>query len=189
MFTHLHTHSDYSFLDALPQVKELAKKAKEMGQESIALTDRANMHGAIEFYKACKGEGVKAILGCEMFMAPRSRHDKEAGIDSKRQRIVLIAENNKGYENLLQLVSIAYAEGFYYIPRIDMDLLKTWGSDIIAIIPRAGGIITPYLETNDIEKAKEVIAPYQDIFSNTHLFVETTPRPNAENEDIFQKIE
>lgn len=187
MFTHLHTHSDYSFLDALPQVQELAKKAKEMGQESIALTDRANMHGAIEFFKACKSEGVKAILGCEMFIAPRSRHDKEAGIDSKRQRIVLIAKNNEGYENLLKMVSIAFQEGFYYIPRIDLDLLKEYSKNIIAIAPRSGGISTPYLETGDLDKAKESLQPLRNIFDPADFFLETTPRPNAENEGVFQK--
>ncbi len=187
MFTHLHTHSDYSFLDSLPKVGELAKKAKELGQEYIALTDRSNMHGAIEFYKECKSIGIKPILGCEMFIAPRSRFDKEAGVDSKRERIVLLAENNEGYENLLQLVTLAFSEGFYYIPRIDKESLQKFSKNIIAIIPRNQGIITPYLETGDLDQAKEKIEIYQEIFSSENLFIETCPRPNAENERIYQK--
>jgi DNA polymerase-3 subunit alpha len=186
-FTHLHTHSDYSFLDALPQVKELAKKAKEMEMTHLALTDRSNMHGAIEFFKACKDNDVKPVLGCEMFVAPRSRMDKEAGIDSKRTRIVLIAKNNKGYENLLQLVTIAYSEGFYYIPRIDRESLEKFSEDVFCILPRNGGEMTPYIETGDFEKSEKILEKFSGIFSPEFLFLETTPRPNAEGEEMFQK--
>ncbi|HID92266.1 TPA: DNA polymerase III subunit alpha, partial [Candidatus Peregrinibacteria bacterium] len=186
-FTHLHTHSEYSFLDSLPSVKELAKAAKNAGQTHVALTDRANMHGAIEFYKACVGEDIKPVIGCEMFMAPRSRLDKEAGKDSKRQRIILIAKNNKGYENLLKLVSTAFQDGFYYVARIDMDILNEFSEDLIAIIPRSGGLITPYLESGDLEKAEKLLQNYKNIFAPENLFLETTPRPNLENEQIFQK--
>ncbi len=188
-FTHLHTHSEYSFLDALPSVKELAKAAKNAGQTHVALTDRANMHGAIEFYKACISEGVNPVIGCEMFMAPRSRFDKEVGKDSKRQRIVLIAKTNKGYENLLKLVSTAFQDGFYYVARIDMEILQEFSEDIIAIIPRGGGQITSFLEHNhtedNLEKAEKIIKDYQKIFSPENLFLETTPRPNLEEEKVF----
>ncbi len=190
-FTHLHTHSEYSFLDALPSVKELAKAAKKAGQTHIALTDRANMHGAIEFYKACVSEGVQPVIGCEMFMAPRSRFDKEVGKDSKRQRIVLLAKNNIGYENLLHLVSTAFQDGFYYVARIDMDILKKYSKDLIAIIPRGGGQLTSLLEYNTFDdisdKAETLITAYQNIFAPEDLFLETTPRPNLENEKIFQE--
>ncbi len=190
-FTHLHTHSEYSFLDSLPSVKELAKAAKNAGQTHVALTDRANMHGAIEFYKACVGEGVKPVIGCEMFMAPRSRFDKEVGKDSKRQRIVLIAKTNKGYENLLKLVSTAFQDGFYYVARIDMNILREFSEDIIAIIPRAGGQTTKFLEhnssENNLEQAAEIIETYKEIFASENLFLETTPRPNLEEEKIFQE--
>ena len=188
-FTHLHTHSDYSFLDALPKVYDLPKKAKELGMTHVALTDRSNMHGAIEFFKACKGEGINPVIGCEMFIAPnnRSRFDKEAGIDSKRNRIVLIAKNNKGYENLLQLVSTAYQDGFYYIPRIDLDCLAEFSEDVFCILPRNGGEMTPYLETGDFVKSKEILEKFQKIFSPEYLFLETTPRPNAESETQFQQ--
>ncbi len=190
-FTHLHTHSEYSFLDALPSVKELAKAAKSLGQTHIALTDRSNMHGAIEFFKACVDSGVNPILGCEMFIAPRSRFDKEAGKDSKRQRIVLIAKNNKGYENLLELVSTAFQDGFYYVARIDTEVLKEFSEGIIAILPRAGGPVTPLLEhaqsEEAFEKAGEIIRIYQEIFEPENLFLETTPRPNLAEEKKFQE--
>ncbi len=186
-FTHLHTHSEYSFLDSLPSVKELAKVAKKHGQTHVALTDRANMHGAIEFYKACVAEDIKPVIGCEMFMSPRSRFDKEVGKDSKRQRIVLIAKTNKGYENLLKLVSTAFQDGFYYVARIDMEVLKEFSDDIIAILPRAGGQTTNFLEHNNLEKAEEVIKKYQEIFTPENLYLETTPRPNLEEEKTFQE--
>lgn len=188
-FTHLHTHSDYSFLDALPKVSDLPKKAKELGMTHVALTDRANMHGAIEFFKECKGEGIKPILGCEMFIAPnnRSRFDKEAGIDSKRSRIILLAKNNNGYENLLKLVTTAFSDGFYYIPRIDVDCLAEFSEDVICILPRDGGEMTPYLETGDFDKSLEILGKFQKIFTQEDLFLETTPRPNNKSEGVFQQ--
>ncbi len=186
-FAHLHTHSDYSFLDALPKVYDLPKKAKELGMTHVALTDRANMHGAIEFFKACKGEGIKPVLGCEMFMAPRSRMDKEAGIDSKRTRVVLIAKNNNGYENLLKLVTTAFSDGFYYIPRIDLDCLAEFSEDVFCILPRNGGEMTPYIETGDFAKASEILGKFQKIFPAEQIFLETTPRPNAESEQMWQQ--
>ena len=186
-FTHLHTHSDYSFLDALPKVYNLPKKAKELGMTHVALTDRANMHGAIEFFKACKGEDIQPILGCEMFMSPRSRFDKEAGVDSKRTRVVLIAKNNNGYENLLKLVTTAFSDGFYYIPRIDLDCLAEFSEDVFCILPRNGGEMTPYIETGDFKKASEILGKFQKIFSPENLFLETTPRPNHESEGMWQQ--
>jgi len=185
-FVHLHTHSDYSFLDALPKAEDLAQKAKELGMPAVALTDRANMHGAIEFYKACKKEGVNPIIGGEFYLAPRSRNDKEQGIDNKRFRIVLLAENNEGYQNLLQLSTLSYLEGIYYVPRIDDDLLQKYGKNLIAILPRAGGEITPLLEHNELEKAVEKAERFQKIFPPENLFIETTPRPNSEEEGTFQ---
>ncbi len=187
MFVHLHTHSDYSFLDALPKVSDLVKNAKEKGFSAIALTDRGNMHGAIEFYKYCKGKDIQPILGCEMVVAPRSRFDKEIGKDTKRNKIVLLAENDEGYQHLLQLVTASFCEGFYYVPRIDMDLLKEKSAGLIAILPRAGGEITSAIESGDTETAKILYQKYQEIFSEDSLFVETTPRPNAENEELFQR--
>ena len=123
-FVHLHTHSHYSLLEALPKIPELVKKARVRGMKSVALTDSGNLYGAIEFYKECKEHDVKPIIGVDFYFASRTRHDKEARIDSARTRLVLLAENEQGYKNLLQLVTISYLEGFYYKPRVDKDFLK-----------------------------------------------------------------
>ena len=186
-FVHLHTHSEYSFLDALPHPADYARAAKEKGMPAVALTDRANMHGIIEFYKACKAEGVQPILGCEMFVAPRSRLDKESGIDAKRSRIVLLAENQVGYKNLMELSTKASLEGYYYIPRIDLDLLAEHKGGLIAILPRAGGEMTPFLTNGDFDLAEKVLKKYQSIFDPENLLLEITARPNEEGEIAFQK--
>ena len=132
-FTHLHTHSHYSLLEALPKIPDLVKKAKKCGMESLALTDSGNLYGAIEFYKECKENGIKPIIGVDFYVALRTRHDKEARIDNQRSRLVLLAENETGYKNLLKLVSASYLEGFYYKPRIDRELLERYNEGLIAI--------------------------------------------------------
>ncbi|HEY8098171.1 MAG TPA: PHP domain-containing protein, partial [Methylobacter sp.] len=134
-FTHLHTHSHYSFLQALPKIDELVAKAKKEGMDAIALTDAGNMHGAIEFYKAAMKAGIKPILGVDAYLAPRGRRDMDPAIDSKRSRIVLLAENNEGYKNLLALVTKSWTEGFFERPRIDKELLRKHHAGLIAIIP------------------------------------------------------
>src|SRR3989344_5631868 len=134
-FVHLHTHSHYSFLQALPKVDELVAKAKEEGMGALALTDTGNMHGAIEFYKECIKQGVKPILGVDAYLAPRSRFEKDRNLDSRRSRIVLLAENNEGYKNLLYLVTKSWTEGFFERPRIDKEILKERAAGIIAILP------------------------------------------------------
>src|SRR5580698_3786287 len=118
-FVHLHTHSHYSLLEALPNIHDLVERAKKDGQTSLALTDNGNMYGAIEFYKECKENGLKPIIGVDCFVAPRTRHDKEHRVDDAMGRLVLLAKNEAGYKNLLKLVSVSYLEGFYYRPRID----------------------------------------------------------------------
>src|SRR3989338_1411809 len=122
-FIHLHTHSHYSFLQALPKVDELVEKARKEGMDALALTDAGNMHGAIEFYKAAVNAGIKPILGVDAYLAPRSRHDREPNGSARRSRIVLLAENNEGYKNLLALVTKSWTEGFFERPRIDKELL------------------------------------------------------------------
>src|SRR3990167_11379907 len=123
-FVHLHTHSHYSFLQALPKIEDLVDKAKERGMDALALTDAGNMHGAIEFYKAATAADIKPILGVDTYVAPRSRFDKDRNLDAKRSRIVLLAENNEGYKNLLYLVTKSWTEGFFERPRLDKELLR-----------------------------------------------------------------
>src|SRR4029077_623055 len=123
-FVHLHTHSHYSLLEALPKIPDLVAAAKADGQTALALTDNGNLYGAIEFYKECKEQGIKPIIGVDFFVAPRTRHDKEHRVDDRHSRLVLLAQNLEGYHNLLLLVSKSYLEGFYYRPRIDRELIE-----------------------------------------------------------------
>src|SRR3989338_5454684 len=132
-FAHLRTHSHYSLLEALPKIPDLVKKAKAAGMEALALTDSGNLYGAIEFYKECKENGIKPIIGVDFYVANRSRHDKENRIDTANSRLVLLAENLDGYKNLLKLVTYSYIEGFYYRPRIDRELLEKYNHGLIAI--------------------------------------------------------
>jgi DNA polymerase-3 subunit alpha len=134
-FVHLHTHSHYSLLQALPQIPQLVAAAKKDGQEALALTDIANLYGAIEFYKECTKEGIKPIIGVECYVAPRTRHDKEHNTDDKTSRVVLLAKNNTGYQNLLQLVSKSHLEGFFYTPRVDTELLVQYKEGVVCIVP------------------------------------------------------
>src|SRR4051812_33579797 len=133
-FTHLHTHSHYSLLNALPKIDALVAEAKKYGMTSLALTDNSNLYGAIEFYQTAKKAGVKPIIGIDAYVAYRSRNDK-TGIDKERYRLVLLAENETGYKNLIKLVTLAHLEGFYYKPRIDRELLEKYHEGLIAIAP------------------------------------------------------
>src|SRR3989338_9069559 len=134
-FSHLHTHSHYSLLAALPKIDELVAKAKALEMSALALTDNGNMYGAIEFYKECKNVGIKAIIGVDAYLAARSRFDKQAGIDNRRMRLVLLAKNLVGYKNLIKLVTASHMEGFYYKPRIDAELIENHSEGLIAISP------------------------------------------------------
>ncbi len=134
-FTHLHTHSHYSLLEALPKIPDLVARAKKHGMEALALTDSGNLYGAIEFYKECKDADIKPIIGVDAYIAPRTRHDKEARVDASRTRLVLLVENMQGYKNLLKLVSLSYLEGFYYKPRMDKEILGKYKEGLIAILP------------------------------------------------------
>jgi DNA polymerase-3 subunit alpha len=123
-YCHLHTHSHYSLLNALPKIEDLISFAKKNNMEALALTDNGNLYGAIEFYKECKKKEIKAIIGVDFFLSPRTRKDKDGGIDKPREKIILIAKNNIGYRNLIKLVTKSHLEGFYYKPRIDDQILK-----------------------------------------------------------------
>ena len=164
-FVHLHTHSHFSLLEALPKVPDLVKRAKDSGMEALALTDSGNLYGAIEFYKECKEQGIKPIIGVDFYVALRSRHDKEARIDNERSRLILLAENEEGYKNLLKLVTASYLEGFYYKPRIDMELIEKYKDNLICILPS--------FTRKDL---KETAEKYQKIFGDK-FFIEITHHP------------
>ncbi|MEK7566896.1 MAG: PHP domain-containing protein, partial [Patescibacteria group bacterium] len=125
-FVHLHTHSHYSLLDGLAKIDDLVKRAADLGMPALALTDHGNLYGAVEFYKKAKAAGIKPIIGVEAYLAASSRHSKKAGLDEKRYHLVLLAENNEGYQNLLKLVTASHLEGFYYKPRVDKEILRRY---------------------------------------------------------------
>ena len=169
-FTHLHTHSHYSLLNALPKIDELVKKAKSMGMTSLALTDNCNLYGAIEFYKECQKKEIKPIIGIDAYMAYRSRFDKQTGIDKDRYRLVLLAKNHLGYQNLIKLVTYAHLEGFYYKPRIDRELLEKYKDGLVAISPSFAGDIVKSLSLADQEKALEKLNWYR-VFSGRMISI------------------
>src|SRR3989344_4043861 len=138
-FVHLHVHSHYSLLNALPTPKELAYAAKADGQDALALTDNGALYGMIDFYKACQKEDIKPIIGLDAFLSPRTRFDKDAGIDKPRSRLVLLAKNNVGYQNLIELVTRSFVDGFYYKPRLDQELLEKHKERLIEILPPFAG--------------------------------------------------
>lgn len=188
-FIHLHTHSHYSFLQALPKVEELVEKAKKEGMDALALTDGGNMHGAIEFYKAATNAGIKPILGVDAYLAPRSRHDKDQDVDVKRSRIVLLAENNEGYKNLLALVTKSWTEGFFERPRMDKELLREHGKGLIAILPSFAGDIAQLLRVGDKNGAAAALAEFKNILGSDNVFLEVSHHPKvAGHEALQQKI-
>ena len=184
-FVHLHTHSHYTLLGAVPTPKELAKAAKEDGQTALALTDAGALYGIIDFYKACQKEGIKPIIGLDAYLAPRTRHDKEANIDKPRARVVLLAKTFTGYQNLIQLVTRSNFEGFYYKPRLDDELLKEYAKDLICIIPSFAGEVAHALKDNDTERAAQRLDWYKGVFGSD-CYLELTHHPSmyehAENQ-------
>ena len=176
-FTHFHTHSHYSLLNALPKIDELVKAAKKDNMSALALTDNGNLYGAIEFYKECKKTEIKPIIGLDAYVAYRSRHDKQAGVDKDRFRLVLLAENETGYKNLLQLVTLSHLEGFYYKPRLDREILEKYHDGLIVIAPATTSDIWQALQYDDTEKISERISWYQKTFGDENFFIEITGHP------------
>lgn len=188
-FVHLHTHSHYSFLEALPKVPELVQAAVQAEMPALGLTDTGNLHGAIEFYKACEKKGIKPVIGADLYLAPRTRFDKDSVLDAKRTRIVLFAENNAGYQNLLKLVSAGHVEGFFEKPRIDRDILREHFEGIIALIPSFAGDVARLIAAGDQNGAAAALAEYQSILQPGNLYLEITHHPKvAAHEERMAKI-
>ena len=186
-FVHLHIHSEYSLLDGANRIKELPKVAKELGMDAIAITDHGVMYGAIEFYKACKEEGIKPIIGCEVYVAPRTRFDKEAGIDNKYNHLILLAKNNNGYKNLSKLVSIGFTEGYYYKPRIDLETLEKYHEDLICCSACLAGSIPQAILNGDMEKAEETAMWYKNLFGEDY-YLEIQTNTLKEQSLVNQKL-
>lgn len=172
-FTHLHVHTEYSLLDGSNKIKEYVKRVKELGMDSAAITDHGVMYGVIDFYKACKAEDINPILGCEVYVAPNSRFDKElTGGEDRYYHLVLLAENNKGYENLMKIVSRGFTEGYYYKPRVDLELLQEYHEGIIALSACLAGEVQRYIQKGLVDEAKKAALKYQDCFGKGNYFLE-----------------
>ena len=171
-FVHLHVHSEYSLLDGACRIKNLVSKAKNMGHKAVAITDHGVMYGAIDFYKEAKKQGIKPIIGCEVYVAARSRFDKVFEFDSKSRHLVLLCKNNTGYQNLINMVSKSWTEGFYNKPRVDEELLEQYSEGLVALSACLAGGIPRELLRNDYDAAKKMALRYQEIFGEGNFYIE-----------------
>ena len=186
-FVHLHVHSEFSLLDGANRIKDLPVRAKELGMNAIAVTDHGAMFGTIDFYKACKANGVKPIIGCEVYVAPRTRFDKEPNIDNKYYHLILLAKNNEGYKNLAKLVSLGYVDGYYYKPRIDKEILEKYHEGLICCSACLGGEIAQSILKDDLAKAEEIALWHKNIFGEDY-YLEVQSNTLREQILVNQKL-
>jgi DNA polymerase-3 subunit alpha len=172
MFVHLHVHTEYSLLDGAARIEKVVKRASELGMSALAITDHGVMYGVVDFYKACLKAGIKPIIGCEVYVAPNRRTDRVPGRDDANRHLVLLAENEEGYRNLIKIVSAAHVEGFYYKPRVDKELLRSHSKGIIALSACLAGEVSEYLLNNQFEMACQSALEYQEIFGKGNFFLE-----------------
>ncbi|MFW5629838.1 MAG: DNA polymerase III subunit alpha, partial [Acetivibrio ethanolgignens] len=188
-FTHLHVHTEYSLLDGSSKIKELVARAKELGMDSLAITDHGVMYGAIDFYRAAKAAGIKPVLGCEVYVAPGSRFDREAGSSDERyNHLVLLAENDTGYHNLMKLVSRGFTEGFYYKPRVDYEILAEFHEGIIALSACLAGSVASNLRRGFYEEAKKEALRLNEIFGEGNFFLELQDHGIPEQKTVNQGL-
>ena len=171
-FAHLHVHTEYSLLDGACRIPALVARAKELGQQSLAITDHGVMYGVIDFYKECKKQGIQPVIGCEVYVAPRTRFDKVHRIDTSPYHLVLLCKNAAGYQNLIAMVSKASIEGFYSKPRVDLELLRTYHEGLICLSACLAGQIPRRLLERDYDAAKETALLYRDIFGPENYYLE-----------------
>ncbi len=188
-FVHLHTHTEYSLLDGSNKIREYVTRVKELGMNSAAITDHGVMFGVIDFYRAAKEAGINPVLGCEVYVAPGSRFDREIGAGEERYyHLVLLAENNQGYNNLMKIVSMGFVEGYYYKPRVDMELLKKYHEGLIALSACLAGEVSRYLVKGLYEEAKEAALRYRDIFGEGNFFLELQDHGMPEQRLVNQQM-
>lgn len=172
-FVHLHTHTEYSLLDGSNKIKEYVSRVRELGMNAAAITDHGVMFGVIDFYKEAKAAGINPVLGCEVYVAPGSRFDRETVHGEDRYyHLVLLAENDKGYGNLMKIVSKGFVEGYYYKPRVDMEVLREYHEGIIALSACLAGEVQRYLVRGMYEEAKEIAFRYEACFGKGNFFLE-----------------
>ena len=188
-FTHLHVHTEYSLLDGSSKIKEITKRAKELGMDSLAITDHGVMYGVIDFYRAALDNGIKPIIGCEVYVAPGSRFDKETNAgDDRYYHLILLAENNRGYENLCKIVSKGFVEGFYYKPRVDYEVLREFSEGLICLSACLAGEVQRFLNRGEYEKAKEAALRHVDIFGKDNYFLELQDHGILEQQSVNQQL-
>src|SRR6185369_13797648 len=171
-FVHLHNHSEYSLLDGLQKTKNMVEYAQSLGMKALAITDHGNMYGTIKFYQACLAAGIKPIIGCEIYVAKRSLHDKEAGVDKEYNHLILLAENETGYKNLMKIVTVANLEGYYYKPRTDLKLLKEYHEGLICLSACVNGYVSEPLMRNEDSLAEERAIKLAEIFGENNFYFE-----------------
>ncbi len=186
-FTHLHLHTEYSLLDGACRIEELVSRAKSLGQTSLAITDHGVLYGAVAFYKECKKQGIKPIIGCEVYVAPRRRFDKVHGVDSDRYHLILLCKNEVGYKNLLELVSSAWTEGFYTKPRIDRDLLEKYHEGLVCLSGCLFGEVAQKILTRNMADALETAAFYKNLFGNDY-YLEVQNHDMVEEKEVLDGV-
>ena len=188
-FTHLHVHTEYSLLDGSNKIQEYVNRVRELGMDSAAITDHGVMYGVIDFYRAARAAGINPILGCEVYVAPGSRFDREIGSgDDRYYHLVLLAENNQGYANLLKIVSKSFVDGFYYKPRVDLQLLEKYHEGLIALSACLAGEVARFLTRGMYEDAKAAALRYQDIFGKGNFFLELQDHGIPEQQNVNQQL-
>ena len=187
-FTHLHVHTEYSLLDGSNKIKELVARTKELGMDSVAITDHGVMYGVIDFYRAATAAGIKPVIGCEVYVAPHSRFAKSGQQDNKYNHLVLLAENNTGYHNLMKIVSKGFTEGFYYKPRVDMEVLREYHEGIIALSACLAGIVPEYIQKGLYEDAKLRALELEELFGKGNFFLELQDHGIPQQQTVNQSL-
>jgi len=184
MFTHLHVHTEYSLLDGMCRVRPLVSRAKELGMDSLAITDHGVMYGVIEFYQAAREAGIKPIIGCEMYIAPEGRHSRTAG-DKNNFHVILLAKNKTGYQNLIQLTTAAHLEGFYYRPRVDRELLERYSEGLVALSACLAGEISQLILSGRRDDARQAALWYRQTFEDFYFEIMRHPITELETVNGF----
>ena len=187
-FVHLHVHTEYSLLDGACRIRDLPKLVKELGQTACAITDHGVMYGAVDFYRACKAEGIHPIIGCEVYVARRTRFDKQHEFDAESRHLVLLCKNETGYRNLSYMVSQAYIEGFYIKPRIDMELLRAHSDGLIALSACLAGEVPQAILAGDYERAKAAALWYRDLFGEENYYIELQDHGLEEDNTVLPQL-
>ena len=187
-FVHLHVHTEYSLLDGACRIDSLVERVKELGMDAVAITDHGAMFGVIDFHKACVKNGIKPIIGCEVYTAARSRFDKDARLDADQGHLILLAKNSTGYKNLMKLVSASYIEGFYYKPRIDIELLEKYHEGLICLSGCLAGDIPKALLDNRYERAKDLAVKLEAVFGKGNFYLELQHNGIEEQKFVNMKL-